>query len=204
MAGIWTVAELIRRPDLLAKCQAEILGAISAVPPSAKQDQTPLSNLLNRPPATLPQLLPTINAAFQETLRFHTSSYSLRLVLTDTVLPASLLPGNQGSQYGYLLQAGDQVVCVSRHNQVWEGGDWGAEANIWNHKRFLDGERVEDKKGRGTMTPFGGGVSMVRLSWQTEYPIKADLAVTPNSAKVSRSVLMTGIWIARMHISDSS
>lgn len=58
---------------------------------------------------------------------------------------------------GYALKKGEEVVCVSRHNQVDGAGDWGSNACAWDHTRFMG------KEGRGSMMPFGGGVSMVSL-----------------------------------------
>jgi len=116
-----------------------------------------LSTLLHLPQPRLITTLPRINASFQETLRYHTSSYSLRVVQADTILPPSLI----GNNTGFSLRKGEEVVCVSRTNQVDKDSDWGKDADVWDGERFLN-----EKRQKGSMMPFGGGISMVSKSTQ--------------------------------------
>ena len=145
-AGVWTVAEIIRRPSLLASLRHEVHEAISSLDPPN------LNSLLHLPPTQFVTALPRINDAYQETLRFHSTTVSLRLVEEDILLPAALCRNNTGLS----LKKGDELMCVTRVNQVDNEGDWGRDADQWDPERFTDGKRR-----RGTMSPFGGGASMV-------------------------------------------
>ena len=147
-AGIWTLAELIRRPSVLTTLRTEIADAMSSLDPPH------LSTLLHLPQTELIRLLPQLNAAFQETLRFHTSTYSVRIVMESMTLPAALCGNGIGSETGIGLCEGDEVICVTRKAQVDPAGEWGPTAGVWDHSRFFkDGKK-------GSMNPFGGGVSM--------------------------------------------
>jgi cytochrome P450 len=148
LAGIWAVVELLRHPKMLAAVRTEISGVISTLTPPT------LSTLLHKPQPELPGLLPITNAVFQETLRYHVDTLSLRVVQTDCVIPAHLLPSGVGAKTGLRLKAGEQVICVTRAPTVDEG-EWGPNAGAWNSDRFLHG----GAQGK-SMNPFGGGVSM--------------------------------------------
>jgi len=124
----------------------EVTEAVSKLSPPA------LSTLLHLPQLELIANLPHVNAALQETLRYHTSSYSIRLVEADINLPASLC----GNQTGFSLRKGDEMVCVTRMCHVDKEAEWGPDADVWDAERFLDGTRQ-----KGPMMPYGGGVSMV-------------------------------------------
>lgn len=161
------MVEILRKPHLIQTLRDEIGSA-------TKQLEEPtLESLLAQGQAELVKLLPQLNACFQETLRFHTSSFSLRVVEEDSVIPAKLT----GTPLGYSLKKGEQVICVTRKNQVDPTGDWGHDANVWDHERFLGQDRM-----KGSMMPFGGGVSMVSCRFEI---IVGDRADGYRSVKVS-------------------
>jgi len=165
------MVEIVRRPSLVASLRNEVHQAIAALSPPT------LSTLLHLPQAELVTTLPQINAAFQETLRFHVSTFSLRLIEVETVLPASLC----GNETGLRMKKGEELICVTRMNSIDHEGDWGNDADKWEPERFLDG------KGRkGTMSPFGGGVSMVSGLVISRSPLKC---VVPCSARVCVYIL---------------
>ncbi|KAI9632941.1 cytochrome P450 [Dioszegia hungarica] len=147
-AGIWTILELLRNPGILARVRTEITNVISTLSPPT------LSTLLHRPQPGLPGLLPITNAVFQETLRFHVDTLSLRVVQEDCVVPPSLIPAGIGKETGLRLYRGDQVICATRVPMVDEE-EWGPDAGKWDPERFMKG----GAQGRA-MHPFGGGVSM--------------------------------------------
>ena len=156
-AAIWTIVEILRRPKLLAEIREEVVTAISTqVPPT-------LSTLLHLPQSQLLTTLPLINAAIQETLRFHTASFSLRVVENDLTLP---LPN--GARVALIV--GEEVVVATRQCQIDPASAWGDDAAVWDGKRFL---RTE--KERGSMTPFGGGTTIVS---SFSSPPLGDLAVS--------------------------
>ena len=135
----------MRRPALLDQMRQEVDSAVSRLEPPE------LSTLLRLTQPEIVAALPTINACFQETLRYHTSSFSLRRVVEDVRLPMSTDKG----QRDVLLPKGSEVVCVGRPSQI-SKADWGADADVWDHTRWLDKERP-----KGSVYSFGGGVSMV-------------------------------------------
>ena len=149
-AAIWTIVEILRDPTLLAEIREEIVNAISTqVPPT-------LSTLVHLSQSQLLTTLPLINATIQETLRFHTASFSLRVVENDLTLP---LPNGTG----VALAAGEEVVVATRTCQIDPAGAWGDDAAVWDGKRFLRKE-----KERGSMTPFGGGTTIVSRFTQSQ------------------------------------
>jgi cytochrome P450 len=161
-AAIWTLVEILRHPEIIPSLRAEITTAISRLSPPT------LSSVLLLPQPDLPASLPQLNACFQESLRLYTDTLSLRVVQEDTVLPPSMCGGGTGQDRGLVLKSGEQVVCVTRANAVSPEGDWGESARVWDHKRFLDGGV------KGTMNPFGGGVSMCEGKSHLVSKFKAD------------------------------
>lgn len=126
-----------------------------------------LSTLLHKPQPELPRLLPLTNAVFQETLRYHVDTLSLRVVQDDCVIPAHLISSGVGRETGLALKAGEQVVCATRVPVV-DQEEWGADAGRWDPDRFMNKEKFSGK----SMNPFGGGVSMCEGMFQEFWTIK--------------------------------
>ncbi|KAL7420560.1 hypothetical protein Q5752_004511 [Cryptotrichosporon argae] len=142
-AAAWTIAELVRRPAVVARARAELGAALAS-------HALAIPALVRLAPAQLVAALPFLHDCLRETLRLRTSSFALRRVAHDVVVPAHVLGPAHAA--GMRLCKGEDIVCVSRHNQVAPTGDWGADAGVWDVGRW-DGKK-------GTMMPFGGGVSM--------------------------------------------
>lgn len=148
-AGIWAAAQIARRPQLQAILRDEVNHAISGLSPPT------LSTLLHLPNQDIINALPRIQAVFQETLRFHTASFSIRIVTEDITLPARLCGEGIGAKQGLKLYAGEYAVGVTRASHVDPNGEWGADVDQFDPERFLSqGEK------RPAMMPFGGGTSM--------------------------------------------
>ncbi|ORX37132.1 cytochrome P450 [Kockovaella imperatae] len=148
-AAVWTIVEIVRRPALYDLLYEEITQAIHSLSPSH------LSTLIH---STQPELLakcPGLNAAFQETLRLHTSSFSIRKVMEPLVIPGNLITSGPGKGVGYSVAKDDDIVCVTRHGHVSTDMEWGVTADIWDHTRHLNANAKTAQ-----MWPFGGGTSM--------------------------------------------
>lgn len=143
---------ILRTPTLVEALRDEITKAISA------QSPPKLQTLLRLPAAQLPPLVPLLSSCIQETLRLRTSSFSIRRVTQDTVLPASVCGQGIGKTAGLSVRQDDVLICQTRQGHLDTEG-WGADANKWKAERFLDQDGVKAVK--GSMSPFGGGVSMV-------------------------------------------
>lgn len=144
--AIWTIVEILRHGQILPALRAEVDQAIEGLSPPT------LSSLLSLTQPEIVSRLPKVNAAFQESLRLYTDTCSLRIVQQDCVLPPDLC-GPAGKDTGIALVAGEQVVCIARKVHI--DDKWGDDAEKWDISRWLDGS-----KPKGTMHPFGGGVSM--------------------------------------------
>ncbi|ORY31866.1 cytochrome P450 [Naematelia encephala] len=149
-AGLWTVIEVLRRPQVLASLRAEVSSTIS------KLDPPEISTLMHLSQPELITLLPLLNLALQETLRVHSSSFSIRVAEYDTTFPAAVCEGRELS-----VKKGEEIICVTRPGNIDTTGAWGTDAEIWDTERWI-GDDADDEKGkaRGPMFPFGGGSSM--------------------------------------------
>jgi cytochrome P450 len=137
----------MRSPSLASSVRAEIATATASLSPPS------LSTLYRLPPSELVAALPLCNAAFQESLRLYTESFSIRVVQEDMIIPAHLCAGGAVAETGFALKKGEQVICNTRPGAV-DNGAWGRDATQWDAQAMLrDGKR-------GGMAPFGGGVSM--------------------------------------------
>jgi cytochrome P450 len=151
VAAIWCVIKLIEHPDAMARVRSEI--------------EIGLRESADGKIETLIQTLSIINSdhfgflgsVIQETLRWTSSSYSIRRVTADTVIPYPV--GSPGS----LVHKGDMVVCVTSMNHsdptIYSNpGEWIAERFTSEFKKGR-ADRGEKDVTNGFL-PFGGGVSM--------------------------------------------
>lgn len=137
----------MRDPSLASRIRSEISSATASLSPPT------LGTLYRLSPPDLVAALPLTNAAFQESLRLYTESFSIRVVQKDLVIPGSLCTGGPAEKTGFALKKGEQVICNTRVGAV-EDAAWGRRGGDWNADRMLkDGKK-------GSMAPFGGGVSM--------------------------------------------
>jgi cytochrome P450 len=139
------------RPEGLSLLVAEIDAsrkAYVAANPSSKpitEDPAALHSWLSTSAATMPLLA----SAIQETLRFCSSSASMRNITRDAVLG------------GHHVKQGERVICFSR--AVHLDDDLHEDAARYEPARYVDAAKVRTKDGKRVANhsmPFGGGVSM--------------------------------------------
>jgi cytochrome P450 len=152
-AAMWTLSHILRTPTLIEALRSEASKAISSMTPPK------LSTLLRLPAAQLPPLVPLLSSCIQETLRLCTSSFSIRRVAEDAILPPNICGNGIGKHAGLSLKKDEILICQTRQSHLDTDG-WGHNASTWRAERFLDKDGVKAVKGQ--MSPFGGGVSMVR------------------------------------------
>jgi cytochrome P450 len=151
-AAYWLVAiHLQDRPEGLSLLVAEVDASRKAY-----TDANPLNKPITEDPAALhgwlsasASSMPLLTSAIQETLRFTSSSASMRDITRDTVLG------------GHHLKQGERVICFSRavhlDDEVHDG------ATQYEPTRYLDTAKARTKDGKRVANhtmPFGGGVSM--------------------------------------------
>jgi cytochrome P450 len=93
--------------------------------------------------------MPLLNSAIQETLRYCSSTFSIRLVTRDTVLA------------GHHIQEGEKVICMTRAVHLDE--EVHEYAGQYEPARYMDSSKTRTKDGKRVANhsmPFGGGVSM--------------------------------------------
>ncbi|TBU63815.1 cytochrome P450 [Dichomitus squalens] len=146
-AAYWLVAELLQQPDGLAPLVAE-LDAVrkqwQAAHPSTPFGPAFFDDMI----VSNPKDVPLLSSAIQETLRYSSSTFSMRHVTAPVQLG------------GYELRPGDKVICVTRQTHLDE--DIYPRANELDIRRYLDPPRpVKDGKPvPNHFMAFGGGVSM--------------------------------------------
>jgi cytochrome P450 len=150
-AVYWLVAHQMRRPegftDLIAEIDASKNAWILSHPEAGPvlEDEDAFFDWLWNAGSSMPLLTSTI----QETLRWSTSTASIRLVMRDTSLG------------GYTLQAGQRLLCFPR--MVHLDDEIHENASAFNPTRFMDTDKMRTKDGKRISNysmPFGGGVSM--------------------------------------------
>ena len=137
----------MRDQSLAARIRSEISAATASLSPPT------LSTLYRVSPPDLVAALPLTNAAFQESLRLYTESFSIRVIQEDLVIPGSLCTGGAADRTGFALKRGEQVICNTRVGAV-DDIAWGRRCGEWN------AERMHKDGKKGSKAPFGGGVSM--------------------------------------------
>lgn len=140
-ACFWVVALMLQQPEGLAPLYQELDDAVKTFRKSDTEPPSPksISNFLAS--ASLPLLASVIS----ETLRYTTSSSSIRRVVeTDGATLA-----------GYTFEKDDELVCVTR--TLHHSAEMYDDPMTFKPTRFV-GE-AKDKTGK-FWNPFGGGVSM--------------------------------------------
>ena len=146
IAAYWLIALNLQRPDGLEPLVAEVDRAVAGW--NATNPSLPLDSQQNAVDFVNQANLPLLNSTIQETLRFATSSMSIRVVTETTELG------------GYMFDRGDEVVCSARtvhlDPEIHERPDEYIPTRYMTAKKFT-------KNGRPVANhtmPFGGGVSM--------------------------------------------
>jgi cytochrome P450 len=91
---------------------------------------------------------PTTVAMLNETLRFHGSVINIKQVQHDTT-----------SVGDYLLKK-DAIVMIPGQSVHRDKGIWGAEADVFDHRRFFLPEAKKKLSSTSAFRPFGAGVTM--------------------------------------------
>ena len=109
---MWTLLEIARRPEVFKSLHDEIIQATRDLSPPT------IATLMRMNQPELVARCPRLNAAYQETLRLHAESYSMRKILDPITIPANLIKSGVGSELGLSLQKDDQIICVTRKSAV--------------------------------------------------------------------------------------
>ncbi|RPD82424.1 cytochrome P450 [Lentinus tigrinus ALCF2SS1-7] len=142
----WLLAILLQQSEGLGPIVAELDDARRQW--QAAHPSTPLGPVFFEEVATSSKSLPLLSSAIQETLRFTTSTFSPRKVVSPVQLG------------GYQLRPGDTVICVTRLTHL--DDEVHPHANEFDMRRYLETPRAT-KDGKAVANhsmPFGGGTSM--------------------------------------------
>ena len=109
---------------------------------------TPLGTAFFEEIASNSTSLPLLTSAIQETLRYTSSTFSMRRVAAPVKLA------------GYDLRVGDKVVCVTRPTHL--DDEIHPRAAEFDMRRYLEAPRAmkDGKVVANHSMPFGGGISM--------------------------------------------
>ncbi|KDR67461.1 hypothetical protein GALMADRAFT_258407 [Galerina marginata CBS 339.88] len=170
-ACFWVIAFMLQQPSGLDPLYEEIGDALEGF--NAKDVEPTSSSLLA---TILAAPLPLLTSTITETLRFTTSSSSIRRVV-DT----------EGAYLaGYTFEKDDELVCVTR--TVHQNAELYEDPLVFKPDRYL---KDKDKAGR-FWNPFGGGVSMCEGRHFAQQEIRIfiaclllhfDIALHPSSLK---------------------
>jgi len=139
---------------------------------------------------TIVSSMPLATSCYQETLRLCTSSFSIRMVEENFVLPIGkpASPGSSDAEVnkmgmaanGIFIPGGSRVVCITRAAHL-TGDHWGGDPLLWDGARFLEkegeGPGPKNKKAK-EMRAFGGGVSICEGRYLAAAELKTLLALT--------------------------
>jgi cytochrome P450 len=141
-ACFWVVAFMLQQPHGLKPLYEELNAALETFKSSNTSTDSYLSTFLTT--ASLPLLTSTIT----ETLRFTTSSASIRRVTQP----------EGASLAGYTFEKDDELICFTR--TVHLNSDLYDEPLVFKPGRYKEYLTEEKDKGARFWNPFGGGVSM--------------------------------------------
>lgn len=148
--------ELYRDPELLAQVRAEIAPCVGLSQPAGgsgppRLDALDLDGLIHH--------CPRLKAAYMETLRIYTGSWTMRRLNEDVVFDDKAKPEQ------YLLQKGTYAHVAQKMHQL--DPEYYPNPTEWHHGRHL--RKTVDDEGRktlvadmGTMRLYGGGPSMCK------------------------------------------
>ena len=91
---------------------------------------------------------PTLVAALNETLRYHSTVINIKQVQHDTTLD------NQ-----YLLKK-NGIVMIPGHSVHHNKSIWGLDADTFDHRRFISPQSKKNLASTAAFRPFGAGVTM--------------------------------------------
>ncbi|ORX99023.1 cytochrome P450 [Clohesyomyces aquaticus] len=159
--AFWTIFHIYSDPAILEACRKEVLACVTERASTTRPMGYSL-DLINHPAnrariggktvrcldaAKLNTNCPTLQAVFQEVLRVHSGTISARTVAKDTLL------GDD-----YLLKKGNLVMIPTPVLHT-DPSLWGADANVFNHRRFMFPTGARRQK-LPALRAFGGGATL--------------------------------------------
>ncbi|KAF2192965.1 cytochrome P450 [Zopfia rhizophila CBS 207.26] len=143
IATFWTIFHLYANPIALADGRHDILAAIVGEKRNADGKLVRTVDL-----SLIKEKCPVLYSTFQETLRYHSSVISAKLVLEDMVL----------ADQHYLKKGSTLMIpgpVVHSDTSI-----WGANANQFDHKRFMRNRVDTSAPNASAFRAFGGGATM--------------------------------------------
>ncbi|CAG9988254.1 unnamed protein product [Clonostachys byssicola] len=136
-AAFWLLYHVFSDKIVLQDCRAELSRICT------EKNAICTINIRN-----LSQSCPVLASTFQEVLRFHGTGVSPRMVVEDERLNGQ-----------YLLKKG-AVVLIPAWVQHRDRGNWGDEADVFNHKRFVREPCKKRSHNPAAFRGFGGGATL--------------------------------------------
>ena len=135
----WLLFHILSDRDLTASIREELSQATET-----KDDgQIRIINL-----GAVKDRCPTLIAALNETLRYHSTVINIKQVQHDTTLANH-----------YLLKK-NSIVMIPGHSVHHNKSLWGPDANTFNHHRFLSLQSKKNLASTAAFRPFGAGATM--------------------------------------------
>jgi hypothetical protein len=136
ITAIWFILHVLSDASVLGSVRDETLANITSKDSNGS---------LNVDLSKIKALCPTVMAVFQESMRFHSTVMSAKIVKHDLVLADT-----------YLLKAGSTLVIPGPvvHS---DANVWGATVNSFDHHRFMN---TKKQPSTSSFRPFGSGSSM--------------------------------------------
>ena len=91
---------------------------------------------------------PTLVAALNETLRYHSTVINIKQVQHDTTLASQYLLKKNG------------IVMIPGHSVHYNKSLWGLDADTFDHRRFMSPQSKKNLASTAVFRPFGAGVTM--------------------------------------------
>jgi cytochrome P450 len=138
----WLTCQIFSNPLALQDIRRELMSI-------SREDTT--SNSLPRRIVNLAHAkaqCPTLMAILHETLRYHSSVINIKQVQHETKLAGQ-----------YLMKKG-AIVMIPGQSVHHDKEIWGAQADVFNHLRFLSSDTKKHLASTSAFRPFGAGVTM--------------------------------------------
>ena len=136
LTAFWFTLHILSSQSILKDVRAEIFANLA---------RAPSSSCLIIDASRIKATCPTLKSVLEETLRYHSTVVSPKFVSRDVLLADT-----------YLLKA-NSLVLIPGPNLHYDTANWGADANTFNHYRFLG---VKKNISTACYRPFGSGESV--------------------------------------------
>jgi cytochrome P450 len=135
----WLLFHILSDRDLTASIREELHQATE----TKNDEQIRVINL-----SAIKDRCPTLVAALNETLRYHSTVINIKQVQHDTTLDAQYLLKKNG------------IVMIPGHSVHHNKSLWGPSADTFDHHRFLSPQSKKNLSSTAAFRPFGAGVTM--------------------------------------------